>query len=58
MSNTHNTKKKKYEIWNHIRNNGDSIYPLPFEVIGGQIYVSEIKIRVRGRAKLELLLYV
>ena len=50
MSNTHhnntNNKNKKYEVENHISDNQDSIYALPIdEVKGGQVYVSEDKIR-------------
>ena len=47
MFNTkNNIKKKKYEIANYISDNGDSIYALPIDqIIGGQIYVSEDKIR-------------
>lgn len=33
--------KKKYEVWNHISDNGDSISAAPIkELPGGQIYVS------------------
>ena len=45
MSNYDN-KNKKYEVENHISDNQDSIYALPIdEVKGGQVYVSEDKIR-------------
>lgn len=43
---TNNKNNKKYEVVNHISDNGDSIYALPIEqVTGGQIYISEDKIR-------------
>lgn len=46
MSSTYNNNKKKYEVTNHISDDYDSIYALPIdEVVGGQIYVSEDKIR-------------
>jgi hypothetical protein len=46
LSITNNNKKIKYEDWNIVSNDGDSIYALPIEQLeGGQIYVSEDKIR-------------
>ena len=41
-----NNKNKKYEVRNHVSDNGDSISAVPIkELPGGQIYVSENKIR-------------
>lgn len=43
---TYNNKKKKYEVWNYVPEDRDSILELPIEeVIGGQVFVSEEKIR-------------
>jgi hypothetical protein len=39
-------KNKKYELANYISDSGDSIYALHIDqVVGGQVYVSEDKIR-------------
>lgn len=54
MSSTHNNKNKKYEVFNHKSDNGDSIYALPIDQVkGGQIYVSEDKIRDIVKEELE-----
>jgi hypothetical protein len=46
MTQDNNNNKRKYEVENHISENGDSIHALPIkELTGGQIYVSEDKIR-------------
>ena len=49
-----NNQNKKYEVLNHISDTGDSIYGLPLDqMAGGQIYVSEDKIRDIVRDELE-----
>ena len=41
-----NNKNKKFEFANYVPEDRDSILELPFdEVVGGQVYVSEDKIR-------------
>lgn len=41
-----NNNKKKYRVWNHVSDDGDSIYAAPLEDLpGGQTYVLEDKMR-------------